>query len=272
MNTKKITKGPNKESNEFDTKQSSTQNQGIIQSNANKDAQRKGSNAAALFRRQSKLIGQQDDLAIRIMQKYGIERVDLEMINFNFKKYDSTDSGKIQFHQLLSILKNMQFSIDDGVKKAIFKELEDRGIKSIELETVFLIVGVLRQKEQKLMEEGDDDYQSEFIDAFVALGGNPDSTGRVMKTAMLKIIKEEFDLTFDMEKIMERIEASSEELDYQTFCALFENQDDDRKRRGSRASTMLSQFSARSRKSINSIPSVKIKYQDFEKFCQEFSD
>lgn len=38
----------------------------------------------------------------------------------------------------------MQFTIDEGVKKSIFKELEDRGLKQIELETVFLIVSVLR--------------------------------------------------------------------------------------------------------------------------------
>jgi len=65
-------------------------------------------------------------------------------------------------------------------------------------------------------------FISKKVDAFVALGGNPDSTGKVMKTAMLKVIKDEFDLTFDIEKIMERIEASSEELDYHTFCLLFD--------------------------------------------------
>ena len=52
----------------------------------------------------------------------------------------------------------MQFTVDESLKKLIFKELEDKGIKVIELETVFLIVGMLRQKEHKLMEEGDDDY------------------------------------------------------------------------------------------------------------------
>jgi len=79
-----------------------------------------------------------------------------------------------------------------------------------------------------------------IVDAFVALGGNPDGTGRVLKQSMLKIIKEEFDLTFDMEKIMERIEASSEELDYHTFCMLFDTQEENRNRRNSRTSTMLS--------------------------------
>jgi len=38
----------------------------------------------------------------------------------------------------------MQFTVDENLKKLIFKELEDRGLKVIELETVFLIVGVLR--------------------------------------------------------------------------------------------------------------------------------
>lgn len=48
---------------------------------------------------------------------------------------------------ILCVQKDMQFTIDDKIKKAIFKELEDRGLKQIDLETVFLIVGVLRQKE-----------------------------------------------------------------------------------------------------------------------------
>lgn len=56
----------------------------------------------------------------------------------------------------------MQFTVDESVKKLIFKELEDRGLKQLELETVFLIVGVLRQKEQRLIEDGDEENQNEF--------------------------------------------------------------------------------------------------------------
>lgn len=44
-----------------------------------------------------------------------------------------------------------------------------------------------------------------------------------MKSAMLKIIKEEFELTYDIKSIMEQVEASSEELDYHTFCLIFES-------------------------------------------------
>lgn len=44
---------------------------------------------------------------------------------------------------------------------------------------------------------------SEYIDAFIALGGTVDENGvikgQVPKDTILKIIKEEFELTFDME-------------------------------------------------------------------------
>lgn len=68
---------------------------------------------------------------------------------------------------------------------------------------------------------------SEYIDAFVALGGEVDENGiikgTVLKETIIKIIKEEFELTFDMEQFLEKIEVSTDTLDYKTFCQLFES-------------------------------------------------
>lgn len=43
--------------------------------------------------------------------------------------------------------------------------------------------------------EGDVD---EYLDAFVALGGQPDKEGVVAKSVLVEIIKAEFELTIDM--------------------------------------------------------------------------
>ena len=43
--------------------------------------------------------------------------------------------------------------------------------------------------------EGDAD---EYLDAFVALGGNADKTGTIQKNDLIEIIKIEFELTIDM--------------------------------------------------------------------------
>jgi hypothetical protein len=38
----------------------------------------------------------------------------------------------------------------------------------------------------------------EYLDAFVALGGETDKSGQVSKESLINIIKEEFELTIDM--------------------------------------------------------------------------
>lgn len=70
-----------------------------------------------------------------------------------------------------------------------------------------------------------------IVDAFIALGGGPDTNGFVNKNHIINIIKNEFELTFDMADFLEEISSSSENLDYKTFCQLFEingNEDDNK--------------------------------------------
>lgn len=70
-----------------------------------------------------------------------------------------------------------------------------------------------------------------LVDAFIALGGGPDTNGFVNKNHIINIIKNEFELTFDMADFLEEISSSSENLDYKTFCQLFEingNEDDNK--------------------------------------------
>jgi len=52
-------------------------------------------------------------------------------------------------------------------------------------------------KELELMNETE--YEAnEYLDAFVALGGNPDKEGTIKKEMLIQIIKLEFELTIDM--------------------------------------------------------------------------
>lgn len=59
------------------------------------------------------------------------------------------------------------------------------------------------------------------VDAFVALGGNPDGTGSVRKDSILDILSKEFDLIFDMDDLLERIEVSTDDIDFSSFRKLF---------------------------------------------------
>lgn len=65
------------------------------------------------------------------------------------------------------------------------------------------------------------------MDAFIAMGGGPNNEGFVKKNIIVNIIKNEFELTFDMEEFLEDISATSDDLDFKAFCQLFENNNED---------------------------------------------
>jgi len=48
-----------------------------------------------------------------------------------------------------------------------------------------------------------------------------DKTGTVKREAVVDLIKNEFEMTFDIEELLEKFGANNEELNFQTFCLLF---------------------------------------------------
>ena len=63
--------------------------------------------------------------------------------------------------------------------------------------------------------------ESELLDAYVAMGGEADGGGCVDATKLIKTIKEEFQMTIDIEKLIEEIdEDGSGEIEFDEFKAL----------------------------------------------------
>lgn len=62
-------------------------------------------------------------------------------------------------------------------------------------------------------------YFLDLVDAFVALGGRSDKSGVVNKSALMEIIKREFELSLDLEAMIEGVQTDN--LDYETFCSIF---------------------------------------------------
>jgi len=52
------------------------------------------------------------------------------------------------------------------------------------------------------------DDESDMVDAFVACGGNPDRTGHVQRDNLIKIIKNDFGLTIDIEDLIDTLVSS----------------------------------------------------------------
>jgi len=66
--------------------------------------------------------------------------------------------------------------------------------------------------------------ENDFVDAFVAMGGNPDKSGKVDAQKLIQVIKEEFNMTIDIVKLIEEIdEDGSGEIEYDEFRTLLSN-------------------------------------------------
>mmetsp|Transcript_10416 Transcript_10416/g.8948 ORF Transcript_10416/g.8948 Transcript_10416/m.8948 type:complete len:141 (-) Transcript_10416:197-619(-) len=114
-------------------------------------------------------------------------------------------------------------------------------------------------------EEEEEDINDDYVNAFVSMGGNNDRSGFVKKDTIIDIVKNVFELSIDMEDFLEKVGALQEELDFQSFCLLFEGGEDTKSL--SRASSLLSLVSDRYRnKRKDSTASFNVKYRDFEKF------
>ena len=65
------------------------------------------------------------------------------------------------------------------------------------LDITTLLTAIKWYKDQQLTNDYEGDVD-EYLDAFVALGGEPDKEGYISKDVLVEIIKEEFELTIDM--------------------------------------------------------------------------
>ena len=67
--------------------------------------------------------------------------------------------------------------------------------------------------------------ETELLDAYVAMGGEADGGGCVDATKLIKTIKEEFEMTIDIEKLIEEIdEDGSGEIEFDEFKALLQTE------------------------------------------------
>jgi calmodulin len=117
-----------------------------------------------------------------------------------FGLFDKDGSGMIDAWELKEALKAMgQHPTDEEVMQILSGVDGDRsgGIDFVE----FLRV-IENQKEQAVKATDD----SDLLDAFVALGGRSDKSGQIETVKLIRIFTE-FELTVDIEKLIEEVSA-----------------------------------------------------------------
>ena len=136
-----------------------------------------------------------------------------------FMDYDKEgNGGQIKSDQVQQVLDHMQIKMQEREMYMIIAEIDPEN-------TGYLQYSAFKNKiadreVQRLM--GSD--ESELLDAFVAMGGQANGEGCVDATKLISTIKEEFQMTIDIEKLINDIdEDGSGEIEFEEFKALLQS-------------------------------------------------
>jgi calmodulin len=68
----------------------------------------------------------------------------------------------------------------------------------------------------------DPDEEADTIDAFVSLGGNPDRTGFIDNTKLIKVVRDEFGMTIKLDRLIEELDIDKDgKISFTEFQNLF---------------------------------------------------
>ena len=128
-----------------------------------------------------------------------------------FAEVDKDRSGFIDADELRIVLEMMgQCATEDQILRMISDaDAQNTGQVSYEQ---FRRVVLEQKKKQGFSNEED------TLDAFVAVGGEPNGEGSVNANLLIKIIRDEFEMTIDIEKLIREVdEDDSGKIEYDEF-------------------------------------------------------
>ena len=117
------------------------------------------------------------------MKQPGLTNEEIEACRTAFAMFDKDFSGSIDAGELKETLKAMGQNPSDEELFLMISQVDDNGSGTIEFAEFMQLI--LSQKEQ----QEHVDNESDTIDAFVALGGNPDKTGVIKCDKLSNVIK-----------------------------------------------------------------------------------
>ncbi|KAL1495619.1 hypothetical protein AB1Y20_016487 [Prymnesium parvum] len=142
---------------------------------------------------------------------------EIEACRDAFSKFDKDGSGAISDWELRAMLQSMGQDPTDEELFDMIAEVDSDGSGEIDF-SEFLKVIIA----QKAKQAGQDD-ESDTVDAFIALGGNPDKTGEI-STDKLRTIVKDFGLTIDIEKLIRETDTDhSGYIDYNEFKVMMKD-------------------------------------------------
>jgi len=133
-----------------------------------------------------------------------------------FNTFDADGSGTIDTQEMKLLLEAIGESPTEEELFRFMADVDEDGTGEIEF------AEFLRAFEKQRGGQDEIENEEDTIDAFIALGGEPDKSGFIDIKKLVKVVKEEFCMTIKIERLVEELDTDKDgQLNYREFSALF---------------------------------------------------
>ena len=149
----------------------------------------------------------------------GLTKEEEEKCKEAFNAFDKDNSGFIDANELRIVLEMMGQKTTEEEIFWMIAEADSEQTGQITYNHFRKVIAD-QKKNQSLTNEED------TLDAFVAMGGEPDGAGSIDAEKLIRIIKQDFEMTIDIEKLINDIdEDGSGKIEYGEFRNLLSSSD-----------------------------------------------
>ncbi|CAD8095691.1 unnamed protein product [Paramecium sonneborni] len=128
-----------------------------------------------------------------------------------FEAYDKMGYGTLEVEELQKILEEFGHKPSKEELQQMINQVDVKNKGFIDFEDFKRAIAIY-----KIIEE--DNEEDDTLDAFVAMGGNADKSGTVDATKLIQIIKSDFKMTIDIERLINEMDRDkSGQISYQEF-------------------------------------------------------
>ena len=134
-----------------------------------------------------------------------------------FNTFDTDGSGSIDAQEMRSLLEAIGVNPSEEELFRFMSEVDLDGTGEIEFGEF------LRAFEKQRSGQNSMENQLDILDAFVALGGNRDKSGYIDIQKLMKVVKDDFQMTYKPDKLLELIAKDKEptKLTFTDFVGIF---------------------------------------------------
>jgi len=133
-----------------------------------------------------------------------------------FNTFDADGSGTIDTQEMKLLLEAIGEAPTEEELFRFMADVDEDGTGEIEFAEFLRAFEKQRGGQEELENEED------TLDAFIALGGEPDKTGFIDIKKLVRVVKEEFCMTIKIERLVEELDKDKDgKLNYREFTALF---------------------------------------------------